>query len=152
MKRWTVLLMLLLLPLTMAPRTSLNPDGGDLALTGILSRTQVRPGSAVTFVVQASNTTGSPLERAQLTILIGWDGKADALQLLIPRACFSEASGAGFVVTCNLVDVDPHEQPTVRVTARPLVPGLLTFAATSGGALAPSPADRTFEVVVRGRG
>lgn len=152
MKRWTVASLLLLLPLTMAPRTSLNPDGGDLALTGILSRTEVRPGSAVTFVVQARNTTGALLDRAQLNIFVGWDGKTDEIKLLVPRGCFSESTDGGFLVTCNLVDVDIHEQLAFRVTARPLKTGVLTFHATSGGGLAPSPANRTFEVLVRGRG
>lgn len=152
MKRWTVVLLLLLLPLTMAPRTSLNPDGGDLALTGIISRTQVRPGSAVTFVVQARNTTGATLERAQVNIFVGWDGKSDALTLVASRACGTEAVESGWLVTCGLVDLGADEQATLRVTARPLTAGELTFHATSGGGLAPEPANRTFHVTVGGSG
>ena len=151
MKRWTVLLLLLLLPLTLAPRTSLNPGGGELALTGIVSRTQARPGSAVTFVVQARNSTADAIERTQLHIQVGWDGKSDQLVLRPPHGCSVADAEGGWTVTCNLLDLDPGERVTRSVTARPLVPGVLTFSATSGGALAPQPADKTFEVLVRGR-
>ena len=149
MKRWTVGLLLLLLPLTMAPRTSLNPEDGVLALTGILSRTSVRPGSAVTFVVQARNLTDERLERAQVHIFVGWDGKSDQLKVLAPQACASAPDQGGVLITCNLVDVDTHEQPTFRVTTRPLAPGELTFSATAGGGLAPEPANKTFTVQVQ---
>jgi hypothetical protein len=152
MKRWTLLLLMLLIPLTMAPRTSLNPGGGDLALTGILSRTEVRPGSAVTFVVQARNTTDSTLDRAQVNVHVGWDGKSDEISLSASRACIVEPAEMGYVVSCRYTQLDPDEQVTMRVTARPLDVGVLTFHATSGPELAPAPGNRTFEVLVRGRG
>ena len=129
----------------------MNPDGGALALTGVISRTQVRPGSAVTFVLQATNITDATLERAHVDILVGWDQKADQLGLLASRSCTLSQVADGFVASCALGVLDPDEQSTVRVTARPLVSGVLTFQAVDSSGLAPRPADKVIEVHVRGR-
>ena len=151
MKRWTLVVFLLLLPFTMAPRTSLNP-GSDLALTGIISRTQVRPGSAVTFVVQARNATTAPLEKAQVEILVGWDGKSDQVQLLVSRGCLLNSTASGYSATCQFGTLEAGEQRTVRVTARPLVGGMLTFEAIGQSELAPVPGGQRIDVFVKGRG
>ena len=152
MKRWTGLLLLLLLPLTMAPRTSMNPEGGALAMTGVISRTTVRPGSAVTFVLQARNVSDAVLERAHVDILIGWEGKSDTVKLAASQACTVTHGEGGFVASCPLGALDPDEQATVRVTARPLVGGMLSFQAVDESGLAPRPAEKVIEVSVRGRG
>lgn len=151
MKRWTSVLLLLLVPLTMAPRTSMNPEGGSLALTGVISRTEVRPGSAVTFVLQARNVTDAALDRAHVDILVGWDRKSDEIKLAASRSCTLSAAESGFTASCPLGALDPGEQTTVRVTARPLVAGVLTFQAVEGSGLAPAPGDRVVEVNVRER-
>ena len=151
MKPRALLLFVLLLPFTMAPRTSLNPDGSDLTLTGIISRTQMRPGSAVTFVVQARNATPVPLDRSQVDIAIGWDGKSDQIALRTSQPCILSPANSGFVATCRFGTLAPGEQRTVRVTARPLAGGLLTFEATGMSELAPVPAGEPIEVVVKAR-
>ena len=152
MKRWTLVLFLLLVPFTMAPRTSLNPGSGSLDLTGIVSRTQVRPGSAVTFVVQARNVSDATMERAHVNLVVGWDGKSDLLTLLASQSCTLSGDAPTFTASCPLGELEPGEKATVRVTARPLVGGLLTFQAVEVSGLGPVPADRMIEVFVRGRG
>ena len=152
MKRWTLILFLLLVPFTMAPRTSLNPGSGSLALTGIVSKTQVRPGSAVTFVVQARNVSDATMERAHVDVVIGWDGKSDQLSLATSQNCTLTGEAPSFTASCPLGELEPGERATVRVTARPLTTGLLTFQAVELSGLGPVPADRIIEVFVRGRG
>ena len=151
MKRWTLLLFLLLLPFTMAPRTSMNP-GSDLALTGIISRTEVRPGSAVTFVVQARNATTAPLEKSQVDIAVGWGGKSDQITIQASRPCLLNSADTGYVATCQFGTLLPGERRTVRVTVRPLVAGTLTFDAIGQTELAPVPVHDPIEVIVKGRG
>lgn len=151
MKRWTLVLFLLLVPFTMAPRTSLNPGSGSLALTGIISRTDIRPGSAVTFVLQAQNVSDTTMERAHVDVVIGWDEKSDFINLRASQACELTDREGGFLASCPLGVLDPGEQATVNVTARPLVEGLLTFHAVDLGGLSPQPADRVTEVTVQDR-
>ena len=150
MKRWTAVLLLVLSVFTLAPRTSINP-GGELVLTSIISRTQMRPGSAVTYVLQARNRTTAPIQDAQVDIAVGWDGHHDAVSLLISRGCTSTKADSGFTVNCRFGALDPGEQRVVRVTARPTVAGQLTFAAIGLSQMGPVPAQDPILVQVGSR-
>ena len=151
MTRLTAVVLVLLAALTLAPRTSLNPSGGDIELTGIISRTTVRPGSAVTFVVQAQNVTAAVIEDAVVRIAVSFDGKPDQLNVLASRACTLSAHDKGYTATCSLGTLQPDEQRTMSVTARPLIGGVLVFEAQAGSAFGPIPVERPIEVFVRGR-
>lgn len=150
MKRWSVALLLMLLPFTMAPRTSLTEGPSDLELHQIISRTTAMPGSAVTYLVQARNTTDAPIEEAVVEIVVTWDGKAD-LNLTTSRDCTTDTAGTTTVVTCRLGTVQPDELRTVRVSARPAGPGLLIFDASGLSVLGPIEADKPVEVEFRDR-
>src|SRR5688500_4351530 len=88
MRRSSILLLLLLLPLTMAPRTSLTPDGVPLDVVVVVSQTEVDPGDHLSVVVQARNATDAVLEDARLSVVLAWTGKADTLTFpRVPRGC-----------------------------------------------------------------
>ena len=150
MKRWSVLLLLLLLPLTMAPRTSISPVGSDLELTAVVSKTEVRPGTPVNYVLQVRNATDRVLERPLVDILIGWDGKSDEVLLTGSSQCAIGPDVTGFIASCGLDTLDPGEMTTLRIQARPLVTGQLTFQVRSDSGLGgPVPGVQTIVVDVR---
>ena len=151
MKRWSLLVLLLLLPFTLAPRTSLNEGATEIALSGVVSRTSIRPGTTTTFVVQARNITDSVLERAEVDISVSWDGKSDQLRLDASPICVVDPVAEVTNVSCRLGELQPGEQRTMRVSARPSVPGVVVFDPSAGSALGPQPADQPIEVIVRGR-
>ena len=151
MKRWSVVALLLLLPFTMAPRTSLNEGAPEIALTGVVSRTQIRPGNTATFVLQARNITDSVLQRVELDVAVRWDGKSDQLRLTASPICVVDPVAEVTAVSCRLGDLQPGEQRTIRVSARPTAAGAIVFDASAGSAFGPQPADRPIEVFVRGR-
>lgn len=151
MKRWSLLVLLVLLPFTLAPRTSLNDGATEIALNGVVSRTSIRPGTTATLVVQARNITDSVLERAEVDVAVRWDGKSDALRLGASPFCSVDPTAEVTNVSCRLGDLQPGEQRTLRVSARPSLPGVIVFDTSAGSALGPQPADRPIEVTVRGR-
>ena len=151
MKRWTAVLLLVLSVFTLAPRTSINP-GGELVLTRIISRTEIRPGSAVTYVLQARNRTNETMENVQVQINVGWDAHHEDLRLVVSKGCNASKTETGFSAICSLGSLAPGEQRVVRLSARPVVAGRLTFTALGVSSLGPVPAGAPVVVQVGSRG
>ena len=148
MKRWMLVVFLLAVAMTLAPRTSLNPDGSALHLTGVLSRSQIQPGGVANFVVQARNTTTETVQTARLDITVAWDGEPTALHLMASPACGIAVDEKNHVVQCDLGSLRPGQAKTVHVTARALAPGTLEFSPAGTSLLGPIPAAQPQTVIV----
>ena len=127
-KRWVATAALLLLvPLTLAPRTSWTIDSVMYDLAPASPRETVRPRAGVPLNLMIRSRSDDPIV-AQLVIDVAVDGAKDAVAIAgASRGCEVEAAR----VTCT-VDVAPRSTPSVTVTARPLFKGQLTFAVTEG--------------------
>lgn len=126
-RRITTLALLLILPLTLAPRTSWTIEGVMYDLAPASPRETVRPRSAVPLNLMLKSRSDDPIV-AKVVIDAAVDGAKDAVRIAsASRGCEVE----GPRVTCT-VNVAPRGTPTVTVVARPLVKGRLTFAVTEG--------------------
>lgn len=122
MKRWAVLLLLLLLPLTLAPRTSWTTEAGyDLHLQ--TPREPVRVGAAVPLTLTVDSYSDEPV-LAELQILAAVDDAKETVQIV---AASPGCTVTGGTVECLVGPVEPHGSQVVRLVARPLVAGPLTF-------------------------
>ena len=69
MKRWTLLLVLLLLPLTLAPRTATEPaPTGDDLTSAVVVRDAGNPGGTVPVQIRVGNGTATDYRTARVRI------------------------------------------------------------------------------------
>lgn len=127
-KRWlATAALLLLVPLTLAPRTSWTIDSVMYDVAPASPRETVRPRAGVPLNLLITSRSDDPIE-AKLVIDIAVDGATDAVSIAgASPGCQVDAAR----VTCT-VSVAPRSTPSVSVTARPLSKGQLTFAVTEG--------------------
>lgn len=135
------MLLLVLVPFTMAPRTSLTPDPEVLALTAVLSKPTIKAGAVSSFVLQARNVSDQAVTDARLDVHVLWDGKAGTLLVTASKGCRVGGGPEDTLVSCAVGDIAPGEQVVVRVGARPTTGGLLQFAASADLPFGPVPGD-----------
>lgn len=117
MKRWSALLLLVLLPFTMAPRTSLS-DGVDLQVFATVSRDEVRVGQPVNVTLQVRNTSAENLRDARLTLDLRVK-RGDAENVALVSTSGSCVAGATtWPLVCELGGLKSGQQRTVSVTLR----------------------------------
>ena len=128
MSRWGALLLLLLLPLTMAPKIALVPEGEPLQIEALVSRLSVRTGTPVTTVLFIENVSGGPLEDARLdvSLLLNERPARSASFVGLPRHC-TQLAGDGTTVSCSLGDFADGQTRSLRLTVRPNAPGELSY-------------------------
>ncbi len=150
-----IVLLLVLLPLTMAPRTSLTPGPTDLDVQLIVSRTSLDPGQRLTVVLQTRNTTETDFTSAVTELSITWTGKAETLEAVsLPEGCSfanNEAFTAEYVVTCRLGPLASGKLSVVSFGLVPSMPGELVMRA-GGVGTALDPRDRASVEVIVGAG
>jgi hypothetical protein len=114
MKRWTLLLFLLLLPFTMAPRTSMTPDPELLDVVLVVSRTDVSAGDRVNVVGQVTNVGDHIVQDPEVGILFGGDPAPKVTLLQSGKGC--EGRGGG--VHCTLRSLKPGQRGTFTFSMR----------------------------------
>ena len=130
--RWTAVALLLLVPLTMAPKIALVPPPDDpaelqLQVTALVPRTNVRAGTAVTTVFRTQNLSDAPL-LVSLGIDVLLDGEPSrTIGILgLPRSCeWADDTRSGAI--CHLGEIGPGQAKTLRITARPTSTGRMSF-------------------------
>lgn len=132
MKRRSALLLLLLLPLTMAPRTSF--DGGRLDVDVSTPRQSVRVGAVMPVTVTVTNDSPDTTEMTALVVTVLVDGLKDSVEVMTTsRGCL----GTGTVAGCWLPPMEPSGTATVQLLARPQQAGrlMLEFSTRNGDVL-----------------
>lgn len=125
-RRWaSAAVLLLLLPLTLAPRTSWTLDGVDYDLTAA-TRDSARTNAAVPVTFRLLSRSDQVIDDAALSILVSLDG-TDAVDIV--RAS-SGCSIDGAIVTCAVAPIDPRGTGVVRIVARGLDKGALVYEVT----------------------
>ena len=146
MNRWTLVLLLLLLPFTMAPRTSVNPDG-TYEVSVDINKSTVKVGSALPVHVTAVNVTQ---ERAPVTFVLdialsagrSADPEKDAYEWVsLPSGCQVSST----TVTCTTAPIRPGKHAKVNMVIRPLAAGVLGVVVEPNGV---DDRDRTVSVPV----
>jgi hypothetical protein len=127
MKRWSILLLLLLLPLTMAPRTSF--DVGDYSFAVSTPRETVRPGSSLPVTVTLTNIGTAPTALEAMVFTFTLDDLKESP--LTVRAVSSGCMAAGMVVGCWIPPLDPADTTAVRMVVTPQQAGQLALRMTS---------------------
>jgi len=74
--RWSALLLLLALPLTMAPKIALTGDPEVLAISAVVPRGTVRPGDVVTTTFRVTNVSGATVDSGTLRIGVIYNSDA----------------------------------------------------------------------------
>jgi hypothetical protein len=122
MKRWSVLLLLLLLPLTMAPRTSFVTETFSVELN--TARSDVRTGTEMAVSVKVTNVSADTTSLTPLFIPVTVDDQRDSV---IVRAVSQGCTAAPSMVGCWIPELDPGESATLKFTIRPLTTGEIVF-------------------------
>lgn len=146
MKRWTLVLLLLLLPFTMAPRTSVNPDG-TYEVSVDINKSTVKVGSALPVHVRVVNLAQEPapvtftLEIAMSGGRYADPGKDAYDWVRLPSAC----QVSGTTLTCTTAPIKPGKHANVNLVVRPAAPGVLGVVVQPNGV---DDRDRTVSVPV----
>lgn len=128
MKRWIpIVILLLLVPLTLAPRTSWTLDEVDYDLTAA-ARDSMRVKAAAPLTLRLLSRSDEVIDDAQLVIDVSVDGKDAVHVVSASRGCAIEGS----TVTCAVAPIAPRGQGVVRIVARPLMKGSLLYEVTEG--------------------
>ena len=132
MKRSTLLLFLLLLPFTMAPRTSMIPDPSSLDISLVLARTEVTVGTPVRAAVLVKNVT-TTATAATAELRLGWTGEVRTLLIEgLPEACTTTTTQERELLTvldCPLGELRAGEATGFQFWLTPLQEGHLTVKA-----------------------
>ena len=122
MKRWSLLLLLLLLPLTMAPRTSILGETFTIDVT--TARDSVRVGSAMAVTVKITKVTDERTGLVPLTTAVTVDDtRGNAKLEAVSRGCTVGDSEIG----CWIPPLDPDESVTLRFTVTPTRSGTIVM-------------------------
>lgn len=130
MKR-SALVLLLLVPFVMAPRISLVPADAPVTVEGNYPRQTVKAGSALPFKLRVQAADAVQNARVAVVITPGGQG-VDIVGLA--KGCQAEPAASrdpAWVVTCNTGPLAAGKHLNLRVIARPLNPGRLTFDVTT---------------------
>ena len=129
MKRWgSLLVLLLLVPLTLAPRTSWTLEEVEYDLTVATPRDAVRVNAAVPLTLRLLSRSDDVIEHALLVIDVAVDGR-DAVDVV---AASAGCTISGTRVTCDVADIPAHGTGEVRIVLRALQKGLVTVAVEDG--------------------
>ena len=135
MNRWTVVALLLLVPLTLAPRTSVNNE--IWLLDVVTPRATTAVGAPMPVTVTLTNNTEEPMRLLPVTFVATVDGASGAAVIdTISRGCEADGDMAG----CWVPSLEPDESATYRLLVRGTSPGLLELALNvrGGDGLAPA--------------
>lgn len=147
MKRWTLLLFLLLLPLTMAPRTSLVPVD-ELEVMLVASQTTLESGDAMSVVGQVRNVGDSTAVAPTVSIHVRAAEKVEVTLERPASGCTAdgEAMSSVSAVHCSVRDLRPNQQAAFRFSLRFHGDGPVTL--TSAELSSTTPPENTVVVTV----
>jgi hypothetical protein len=126
MKRWTLLLFLLLLPFTMAPRTSFNPPVDPLHFDINHPRATPTAGTAVPYVITTTNVSETQWDGVGVGLAWNLSEDGEVAVVSAPRSCEITARGPGYLV-CPLGPMAPGDSRSLTLVLRPLAAGDLTL-------------------------
>lgn len=128
-RRLTAGLILLLLPLTLAPRTSWTLDAVDYDLVASFARQSAAPKAAVPLRLTVLSRSDEVIEEARLIIDLSLDGKGGAAQLV---GASDECVVDGLQAICSVGPVAPRGTASVTVVGRALGAGTLLYLVSEG--------------------
>lgn len=128
-RRLTAALLLLLLPLTLAPRTSWTLEEVDYNLTASFPRASARPKAAVPLRLTVLSRSDEVIDEARLVVELSLDGARDGSRLV---GASDGCTVDGAVATCSVGPIEPHGTAAVTIVGRALDKGTLLYAVTDG--------------------
>ena len=133
MKPWkkslAAVVLLLLLPLTLAPRTSWTLDSVEYDLATAIAQTSVRTGAGVPVKFELASRSDEVIEQAYLIIDLTVDGvKETAKVLSAPRGC----TVTGGHAECLVGPIAARGSAVVTLVAAGSTKGTLLVAVTEG--------------------
>ena len=130
-RRTALAALVLLVPLTLAPRTSFTLPSVDYNLVVSSQRGTIPVGGAQPVTFTAVSRTDEVIEQASLVITVSVDGdKAAAQVVAASQGCTVDGSR----VACELGPIEARGEASVQVTARGLTKGMLLFDVVEGSA------------------
>jgi len=130
MKRWTLLVLLALLPFTMAPRTSFG--GAEYTLNSFVPLTHVRVGAAVPLHIEVVNTSGGDFDAGEAAFKVYLQptvddqvDKDDVDWIRWPDGCAWDPTTT--TMTCDVPPLAQDQGATFHFIARAIAVGDLTL-------------------------
>ena len=125
----TAALLLLLLPLTLAPRTSWTLEDVEYDVATSLPRSSSTPRAAVPWRLTVLSRSDEVIEEARLVVDLSLDGARDGSRLVgASEQCTVDRA----VATCSVGPIEPRGTASVTIVGRALHPGTLLYEVTEG--------------------